>query len=334
MNYITDYQLDINKGFQCKVNGKRFDIMFNPSNDGEHWFLPRQFEKLLIELKLDPDLVVKPYGTLERNYLVYCDSKQKCYDLCQHIVATYFKPAELVKDIISFKCGDKSYKFELKLLFGEYVWENTTDKLKYIINKSQVNLTKLREELNIKIYDIANSGYLGFDNKAVALKFAKYIKETFYYKHEVCEKSKRFLAKYYNDDQSAVTINGKQWNLIWNHLRNVWWYHHRELGVSKYWECFGFNPKSVIDLCSYLGISAKYTNKLEFDSRQDAIKFTDYLIETYIIKKEKTYDTNQLRKKRATLSRGFEPAGSIIHGRRSKASVRCRHLEHKARIGC
>lgn len=249
MNYITDYQLDIDRGFQCKVNGKLFEIYFSKSADDKHWFITDQFRKLLIKLELNPDVAVRPYGKFEANHLCYCDSKQQCYDLCQSVVAAYFKPTEV-----------------------------------------------------------------------------SHIKEC-------SEKSRRHLAKYYNDDQSIVAINGKQWNLIWDQSRNVWWYHHRELGVSKYWECFGFNHKSVIDLCSYLGISAKYTNKLEFDSRQDAIKFTDYLIETYIIKKEKTYDTNQLRKERTSLSRGAKPAGSIIHGRRSKASVRCGRIEHKACLG-
>lgn len=333
MNYITDYQLDIDKGFMCKVNGYKFKCEFLISTSaGKHFYISNIL-RVADAMGIARQEFTGIFNNDYINHVIYCDSKQQCYDLCQNIVKKYFNPSDGWKDIISIRCGNESYKFELKLLAGKYVWENTVDRLKYIVNKSQIDLAKLREELNIKIYNVVNLGYLGFDNREDALKFAKWVKENFYDKKEWYEKSRRHLAKYYNDDQSAVAINGKQWNLIWDHSRNVWWYHHRELGVNKYWECFGFNPKSVIGLCSHLGISAKYTNKLEFDSRQDAIKFTDYLIETYIIKKEKTYDTNQLRKERTAISRGAKPAGGIIHGRRSKASVRCGRIEHKACLG-
>ena len=334
MYYITDYQLDINKGFMCKVNGKTFKCEFLSTVVlGKHFYVSNIL-KVADAMEIPRHEFIDIFNSDHVNHVIYCDSKQQCYDLCQHIVKTYFKPADIERDIISFRCGNESYKFELKILEGKYVWENTVDRLKYIVNKSQIDPAKLREELNIKIYDVVNLGYLGFDNREDALKFAKYIKETFYDKQEWCEKSRRYLTKYYADDESYVIFNNVQWNLIWDQSRNVWWYHSNTNGVSEYFTQFGLKTaKEVINLCSRLGISAKYTNKVEFDSRQDAIKFTDYLIETYIIKKEKTYDTNQLRKERTAISRGAKPAGGIIHGRRSKASVRCGRIEHKARIG-
>lgn len=334
MNYITDYQLDIDKGFMCKVNGSKFKCEFLTSNSaGKHFYISNILH-VADAMAVPRSEFIGIFNSEHINHVIYCDSKQQCYDLCQIIVKTYFKPADSERDIISFRCGNESYKFELKLLAGKYVWENTIDRLKYIVDKSQVDLAKLREELNIKIYNIVNLGYLGFDNKADALKFAKYIKETFYDKQEWCEKSRRYLTKYYADDESYVILNNVQWNLIWDQSRNAWWYHSVTNGVSEYFTQFGLKTaKEVINLCSRLGIFAKYTNKVEFDSRQDAIKFTDYLIETYIIKKEKTYDTNQLRKERATISRGVKPAGGIIHGRRSKASIRCGCIKHQTCFG-
>lgn len=333
MNYITDYQLDIDKGFMCKVNGIAYQFDFKYSTQ-KYLYYVSNILKLADHLEIDRSELKGIFNNETAYDVIYCNSKQQCYDLCQHIVKMYFNPSDGWKDIISIRCGKESYKFELKILAGKYVWENTIDRVKYIVNKSQIDLAKLREELNIKIYDVRNLGYLGFDSREDALKFAKWVKENFYDKKEWCEKSRRYLTKYYADDESYVIFNNVQWNLIWDQSRNVWWYHSNTNGVFEYFTQFGLKTaKEVINLCSRLGISAKYTNIVEFDSRQDAIKFTDYLIETYIIKKEKTYDTNQLRKERTAISRGAKPAGSIIHGRRSKASVRCGCIEHKACLG-
>lgn len=248
MHYITDYQLDINKGFMCRVNGKPFRCEFLTTDVlGKHFYVSNIL-KVADAMGIARQEFIGIFNSEHVNHVIYCDSKQQCYDLCQHIVDTYFKLTDTTKE-----------------------W---------------------------------------------------------------CEKSRRYLTKYYADDESYVILNNVQWNLIWDQSRNVWWYHSVTNGVSEYFTQFGLKTaKEVINLCSRLGISAKYTNKVEFDSRQDAIKFTDYLIETYIIKKEKTYDTNQLRKERTAISRGAKPAGGIIHGRRSKASVRCGRIEHKACLG-
>lgn len=334
MNYITDYQLDIDRGFQCRVNGKMFNCSFAWSCVKKQCYISHLL-KVADAMEIPRQEFLGIFNSDYANDAIYCTSAQQCYDLCQHIVDTYFRPTEVVKDMIHFRCDNESYTFELTLLAGKFIWKNRHDDSKPLIYKSQVDIQKVKEELSIKIYTLSNCDSFGFDSREDALKFARWVKENFYDKKEWCEKSRRYLTKYYADDESYVILNNLKWNLIWDQSRNAWWYHNSAHGVSKYFTQFGLETaKEVINLCSRLGISAKYTNKLEFDSRQDAIKFTDYLIETYIIKKEKTYDTNRLRKERTSINRGAKPAGSIIHGRRNKASVRCRHIEYKARIGC
>lgn len=334
MHYITDYQLDINKGFLCRVNGKPFRCEFLTSDVPGKRFYVSNILKVADAMEVPRQEFIGIFNNKHINNVIYCDSKQQCYDLCQIIVKTYFKPADIEKNIVSFRCGNESYKFELKLLAGKYVWENTTDRLKYIVDKSRIDLTKLREELNIKIYNIVNLGYLGFDNREDALKFAKWVKESFYDKKEWCEKSRRYLTKYYNSTENTVCFAGKAFVLSkWNNEEH-WYWANNSIGAPALYEQFKLTKGQVLVICSNLNLLAYFhSNVLIFESTTDAIKFTDYLIETYIIKKEKTYDTNQLRKERTAISRGAKPAGSIIHGRRSKASVRCGCIEHKARIG-
>ena len=332
MHYITDYQLDTDKGFMCKVNGITFNCEFKFGQNLK-WFVS-QILLVADAMEIPRQEFIGIFNNKHVNHVIYCDSKQQCYDLCQHIVKTYFKPADIERDIISFRCGNKSYKFELKLLLGKYVWENTTDTLKHIVDKSSINIKKVKEELNIQIYEVPNFGYLGFDSREDALKFAKWVKETLYDKKEWCERSRRYLTKYYNSTENTVCFAGKAFVLSkWNN-EGHWYWANTSIGAQALYEQFKLTKGQVLVICSNLNLLAYFhSNVLIFDSTTDAIKFTDYLIETYIIKKEKTYDTNQLRKERTAISRGAKPAGSIIHGRRSKASVRCGRIEHKARIG-
>lgn len=333
MYYITDYQLDIKKGFQCKVNGKTFNCSFAWSSSKKRYYISYLL-KVADAMEIPRQEFIGIFNSDCANDVLYCNTEQECYDLCQIIVKTYFNPSDGWKDIISIRCGNKSYKFELKLLAGKYVWENTVDRLKYIVNKSQIDLTKLREELNIKIYDVVNLGYLGFDSREDALKFAKWVKENFYDKKEWCEKSRRYLSKYYLND-TLVKFNKYSFKLQ-PAPKGGWFWHCVDIGgISKdLWLQFTLTRDSVLPICNTLNVSAYFHGEiLIFETPKDAIKFTDYLIETYIIKKEKTYDTNQLRKERTAISRGAKPTGGIIHGRRSKASVRCGRIEHKARIG-
>ena len=332
MHYITDYQLDTDKGFMCKVNGITFNCEFKFGQNLK-WFVS-QILLVADAMEIPRQEFIGIFNNKHVNHVIYCDSKQQCYDLCQHIVKTYFKPADIERDIISFRCGNKSYKFELKLLLGKYVWENTTDTLKHIVDKSSINIKKVKEELNIQIYEVPNFGYLGFDSREDALKFAKWVKETLYDKKEWCERSRRYLTKYYNSTENTVCFAGKAFVLSkWNN-EGHWYWANTSIGAQALYEQFKLTKGQVLVICSNLNLLAYFhSNVLIFDSTTDAIKFTDYLIETYIIKKEKTYDTNQLRKERTAISRGAKPAGSIIHGRRSKASVRCGRIEHKACLG-
>ena len=333
MHYITDYQLDIKKGFQCKVNGKTFNCSFAWSIHKKRYYVSYLL-KVADAMEIPRQEFIGIFNSDYVNDVLYCNSEQECYDLCQIIVKTYFKPGEIGKDIISFKCGNESYKFELKLLAGKYVWKNTVDRLKYIVNKSQIDLAKLREELNIKIYDVVNLGYLGFDSREDALKFAKWVKENFYDKKEWCENSRRYLTKYYNSTENTVCFSGKAFVLCkWNNDGH-WYWRNTSIGAQALYEQFNLTKDQVLNICNNLNLLAYFwSNILIFENATDPVKFTDYLIETYIIKKEKTYDTNQLRKERTAISRGIKPAGSIIHGRRSKASVQCGCIEHKACLG-
>ena len=335
MYYITDYQLDINKGFMCRVNGKPFRCEFLTTDVlGKHFYVSNIL-KVADAMGIARQEFIGIFNSEHVNHVIYCDSRQQCYDLCQIIVKTYFNPSDGWKDIISIRCGKESYKFELKILAGKYVWENTVDRLKYIVNKSQINLAKLREELNIKIYDVVNLGYLGFDSREDALKFAKYIKETFYDKQEWCEKSRRHLVKYYYNDQYGINLPERSFSLR-RYNGATWYWHNNKLKDPSncIYSQFKLSKGQALEICNKLNLSCTlYATVPTFENPNDAIKFTDYLIETYIIKKEKTYDTNQLRKERTAISRGAKPAGGIIHGRRSKASVRCGRIEHKARIG-
>lgn len=316
----------------CKVNGITFNCEFKFGQNLK-WFVS-QILLVADAMEIPRQEFIGIFNNKHVNHVIYCDSKQQCYDLCQHIVKTYFKPADIERDIISFRCGNESYKFELKLLSGKYVWKNRTDPLKHIVNKSSIDIKKVKEELNIKIYEIQNLGYLGFDNREDALKFAKWIKESLYDKQEVCEKSREQLKHYYHGTYQVNFPNGTFVIRLFNPGGYFWSTTNPNMRSRYLYEQFELSTNQVLEICNNLKIKAYFSsNILVFDSKEDAIKFTDYLIETYIIKKEKTYDTNQLRKERTAISRGAKPAGGIIHGRRSKASVRCGRIEHKACLG-
>ena len=334
MHYITDYQLDINKGFMCKVTGKPFRCEFLTTEVlGKHFYVSNIL-KVADAMGVPRYEFIGIFNSEHVNHVIYCDSRQQCYDLCQHIVKTYFKPTKDWRDIINFRCGNESYKFELTVLAGKFMWRNSYDDSTPLINKSQVDVQKVKEELSIQIYTLAHCDSFGFDSREDALKFAKYVKETFYDKKEWCETSRRYLTKYYNSTENTVCFAGKAFVLCkWNNDGH-WYWRNTSIGAQALYEQFNLTKDQILNICNKLNLLAYFwSNILIFKNATDPIKFTDYLIETYIIKKEKTYDTNQLRKERTAISRGAKPAGGIIHGRRSKASVRCGRIEHKACLG-
>lgn len=334
MHYITDYQLDINKGFMCKVNGKTFKCEFlSTVVIGKHFYVSNIL-KVADAMGVPRYEFIGIFNSEHVNHVIYCDSRQQCYDLCQHIVNTYFRPTENWRDIVSFKCGNESYKFELTVLAGKFMWRNSYDDSTPLINKSQVDIQKVKEELSIKIYTLAHCDSFGFDSREDALKFAKWVKENFYDKKEWCENSRRYLTKYYNSTENTVIFSGKAFILNkWNN-EGHWYWRNTSIGAHALYEQFNLTKDQVLGICNNLKLLAYFrSNILIFENATDPIKFTDYLIETYIIKKEKTYDTNQLHKERTAISRGAKPAGGIIHGRRSKASVRCGCIKHQTCIG-
>ena len=237
MNFITDYQLDIDKGFMCKVNGVAYQFDFKYSTR-KYLYYVSNILKLADLLEINRSELKGIFNNETAYDVIYCNSKQQCYDLCQIIVQLYFRPKQigherLVPDV-NFIYNDKLYQFTLKILNEKYVWQNVNDICTHIFIKTHPDLPKIKKELNINISTSPHSEYLGFDTKIDAGKFIRYI-----------------IDQYYSQSN----------------------------------------------------------------------------------KKETTYDTNRLRKERATINRGAKPAGSIIHGRRSKASVRCGCIEHKACLG-
>lgn len=248
MNYITDYQLDIDKGFMCIVNDIVYQFDFKYSTK-KYLYYVSNILKLADFLEIDRSELKGIFNNETAYDVIYCNSKQQCYDLCQHIVKTYFRPKQ-------------------------------TDK------------------------------------------------------KESCEKSRRYLTKYYSPTQDIVLFPDKTFYLYkWNN-EGHWYWRNTSIGAHTLYEQFNLTKDQVLGICSNLKLLAYFRSSiLIFENATDPIKFTDYLIETYIIKKEKTYDTNQLRKERATISRGAKPTGSIVHGRRGKASIRRGCIEHKACFG-
>ena len=250
MHYITDYQLDINKGFMCKVNGISYQFDFKYSTR-KYLYYVSNILKLADFLEIDRSELKGIFNNETAYDVIYCNSKQECYNLCQHIVKMYFRPKQIETD-----------------------------------------------------------------------------------KKELCEKSRRYLTKYYSPTKDIVLFPDKTFYLYkWNN-EGHWFWRNTSIGASVLYEQFKLTLNQVSSICNNLNLLAYFnSNILVFENVTDAIKFTDYLLETYIIKKEKTYDTNQLRKERATINRGAKPAGSIIHGRRGKASIRRGCIKHQTCFG-
>ena len=333
MNYITDYQLDIDKGFMCKVNGISYQFDFKYSTR-KYLYYVSNILKLADFLEIDRSELKGIFNNETAYDVIYCDSKQECYDLCQHIVNTYFRPTENWRDIVNFKCGNESYKFELTVLAGKFMWRNSYDDSTPLINKNDIDVQKVKEELSIKIYTLAHCDSFGFDSREDALKFAKWVKENFYGK-KWCEKSRRHLLKYYYNDQYGINLPERSFSLR-RYNGSYWYWHNNNLKDPSncIYSQFKLSKGQSLEICNKLNLSCiLYGTIPTFENPNDAVKFADYLIETYIIKKEKTYDTNQLRKERTAISRGAKPAGSIIHGRRGKASIRRGCIKHQTCFG-
>ena len=330
MNYITDYQLDIDRGFQCKVNEITFNCEFKFGQNLK-WFVS-QILLVADAMEIPRQEFIGIFNNKHINHVIYCDSKQQCYDLCQHIVKTYFKPVE--STIVCWRYNEKTFKFRLARLVGKFIWENEDNPNEHIIKKTQIDIQKIKKELGINIYTISGVDYLGFDTKEDAFKFANYIKAQLYDKQELIQSSRKYLNSYYSGTEQ-VNFPNKTFILKQFRAREYFWSGaDPNIGSTDLYKQFELSLDQVLKICNNLKLHAYFVaHTLLFGNREDAIKFTDYLIETFIIKKEKTYDKNQLRKERTAISRGTKPAGNIIHGRRSKASVRCGCIEHKACLG-
>lgn len=336
MNYITDYQLDIDKGFMCKVNGISYQFDFKYSTRKYRYYVSNIL-KLADFLEIDRSELKGIFNNETAYDVIYCDSRQQCYDLCQHIVSTYFKPDAFRKNEEEFSVVIDStvHSFYLTKNIMFYWDSKTIASRRFTSHLSLDKIKAICATLNIDSKH-HNSTY-GFNTKDDAVKFAKYVIKYYYpIKKEInAEKSRRYLTKYYNSTENTVIFSGKAFILNkWNNEGHYYW-RNTSIGAHALYEQFNLTKDQVLGICSNLKLLAYFRSTiLVFENATDPIKFTDYLIETYIIKKEKIYDTNQLRKERTAISRGAKPAGGIIHGRRSKASIRCGCIKHQTCIGC
>ena len=83
------------------------------------------------------------------NDVLYCKSEQECYDLCQHIIKKYFQPiAASSSTIVCWRYNEKTFKFKLSLLAGKFVWKNEDNPNEHIINKTQIDIPKVKKELH------------------------------------------------------------------------------------------------------------------------------------------------------------------------------------------
>lgn len=200
MNYIIDYQLDIDKGFMCKVNGISYQFDFKYSTQ-KHKYYISNILNLADYLEIDRSELKGIFNSDTAYNVIYCDSKQQCYDLCQIIVQLYFRPKQtkherLIPDV-NFIYNDKLYQFTLKILNEKYVWQNVNDIRKHFFMKNHPDLPKIKKELNINISTSQHSEYLGFDTKIDAVKFITYIVDHYYsqsnkkettYENQLCKK--------------------------------------------------------------------------------------------------------------------------------------------------
>lgn len=337
MNFITDYQLDIDKGFMCKVNGISYQFDFKYSTQKYKYYISNIL-KLADFLEINRSELIGIFNSDTAYDVIYCNSKQQCYDLCQHIVKTYFRPDTFTKNGEEFtvEINGTNHTFFLTKNVLFYWNSNTIEAFHFNDHISLVEIRNICHILKINNYKHHN-GKIGFETKEDAIKFAKYV-ITYHYprkdKKEVCEKSREQLKHYYHGTYQVNFPNGTFIIRLFNPGGYFWSTTNPNMQSRYLYEQFELSTNQVLEICNNLKIKAYFSsNILVFDSKEDAIKFTDYLIETYIIKKEKTYDTNQLRKERTAISRGAKPAGSIIHGRRGKASIRRGCIKHQTCIG-
>ena len=202
MNYITVYQLE-KEGFQCKINDEWFDCPFRYSGNNKQYYVSNIL-KVADAIGVDRNEFIGIFNSKYAYNVIFCQSKDLCYELCQHIVKTYFKPTQ-------------------------------TDK------------------------------------------------------KELCEKSIRHLAKYYYNNQYGISLPERSFSLR-RYNGATWYWHNNNLKDPSncIYSQFKLSKGQALEICNKLNLSCTlYATVPTFENPNDAVKFTDYLIETYIIKKRK-----------------------------------------------
>lgn len=155
------------------------------------------------------------------------------------------------------------------------------------------------------------------------------------------------VLSFYNEDKNEVTF--KDLNItyiLYKSVQNIFWWKPL-IGID---ESFIFKSlkikdknKWVKDIQGYeLSAGTTKTAFPESKTKEDAYKVMDALIAEYIkqFQPKTTIKTNnygdskiELRRKKADVRVGSCPAGNIVYGKRSKASVRSRRVSYQTCIG-
>lgn len=151
------------------------------------------------------------------------------------------------------------------------------------------------------------------------------------------------VLSFYNKDKTRVTFEEFEFTyVLYPSADRVWWSNVSGGENSEIFKRLAIKNKNkwVSDIVGYtLGRGVSDTSFPEVKTKEDAYKVMDALIAEYIkqFKPKTTIKTNsygdskiELRRKKADVRVGSCPAGSIVYGKRSKASIRSRSISYTA----
>lgn len=155
------------------------------------------------------------------------------------------------------------------------------------------------------------------------------------------------VLSFYNEDRTEVTFEKLKVNyILYKSSMNVfWWKPSNSVEESFIFDSLKIKEKNkwVKNIQGYEPSGG--TSRLSFPesiTKEDAYKVMDALIAEYIkqFQPKTTIKTNsygdskiELRRKKADVRVGSCPAGSIVYGKRSKASIRSRRVSYQTCIG-
>lgn len=150
---------------------------------------------------------------------------------------------------------------------------------------------------------------------------------------------------FYSVDKKVVTFKESRFEFgLFEGTNRFYWYSKTEDPNNKIFNFLGISDKNafVDRIVGYKSNGTSPNAFPEVKTKEDAYKVMDALIAEYIkqFKPKTTIKTNsygdskiELRRKKADVRVGSCPAGSIVHGKRSKTSIRSGRVSYKACIG-